>query len=122
MVYYKDSAWHIAEEMITYTDDDGTTTKAIGAEGRAWWEDVTARWPNITIQGLAPIEPSPDQEARLDEINALGLGDGWHDEVGTYVMDGAFLDTPIVLKQLQLEKKLAAAEDTLADLIMMQYV
>lgn len=85
MVFYRDGQWRIAEYRIRYRDGEKVVEKNVGQEGIDWWRDMEKKWDDIEILGLEDIVATEEQTQRLEDVNSIGLGDGYGSIVSDYV-------------------------------------
>lgn len=106
MVYYKEGAWHLCTEKINYTNDDRTVTKYVMSEGHDWWTDFEQRWfDTMEIHEFIPIEPTPEQQQRFQNVLTLNIPEGWAAELGDYVEFGTYPENPNnILASLELRE------------------
>ena len=121
MIYYKNGKFHLPSETITYIHDGEETTKPVGQEGHDWWVEFEKRWtPDFKIVRFTSIRSTAEtaaQQERLDRVNELGLKEGYHGDIESYVMDGVFPDGfthPLMPIQIQtLQARVSMLEDKL---------
>lgn len=105
MVYYKDNQWNISNTKVRFKDGTEETTKSIGSEGKAWWEELFQKHKEIKLVEYIEISETPEQLNRLEEVNKLSIEDGFSEVVGNYVINNEFPDLPNhILKDLQFTK------------------
>ncbi len=117
MVYYKNGQWRICEEKVHYIQHGEEIAQYVGQEGHQWWADFEDRWEHTEIQEFIPVEPTPEQLARLDEINKLRIPDGFGGELGEYVEHGTFPEGfTHVLRPIQIQREQLQQDEYLIDL------
>lgn len=90
MLFYKDNKWNITSGKVKYTRDNKQIEQYVGAEGKEWWTDFDNKWDDMEVIEFSDLVPNEIQLIRLEEINSMGLGDGFSDALGEYVMNGVF--------------------------------
>lgn len=113
MVYFKNNQWHICTEKVHYTQHGEEITQYVGSEGHDWWVDFEEKWEHTEIIEFIPVKPTAEQLQRLEEINELGIPDGFGTICSNYVREGIFpedVNHPLRLLQLQKENELQGIE------------
>lgn len=78
--------WRLAEKTVRYRRDGEEHEQVMGDEGEQWWHDFAEKWPDTKIVEFTQLHYSPEQLARLEEVQGVG---GEHAEaVRAYVLDG----------------------------------
>ena len=98
MLYYDGTKWQICTEQIRYIEEKVEKVKYVGSEGRDWWLDLARRWDGLEIIEFIPVEPTPEQIERYQDILALKLGDGWGGTLGDYVEFGTVDEDQMILQ------------------------
>lgn len=113
MVYFKNGEWHIATEKVLYKQDGKELENFVGQEGKEWWNGVDG----VTNVEFAPVDIYAEQLDRLAEANQLGIGDGFGELVGNYVLYDEFPDAiQHPLRDLQILKQQLIQDEYLLDL------
>ena len=90
MIFYKNGNWHISTEQVHYRQHGEEIIQFVTAEGHDWWTDFESKWDHTEIIKFIPVEPTAEQQERLDEINQLDISEGLSEIVDNYVADGTF--------------------------------
>jgi hypothetical protein len=118
MIYYK-NGWSLCNEKIKYIQHGEEIIQYVMSEGHDWWVDFEEKWEHTEIIEFIPVEPSAEQSVRLDEINELGIPDGFSAELGDYVESGVFPDgVNHILKSLQIQKENSSLSNYVLDVDM----
>jgi hypothetical protein len=113
LIFYKNGKWHICTEKVHYTQHGEEITQYVGSEGHDWWVDFEEKWEHTEIIEFIPVKPTAEQLQRLEEINELGIPDGFGTICSNYVREGIFpedVNHPLRLLQLQKENELQGIE------------
>ena len=116
MLYYK-GQWCLCTEKVRYIQHGEEIIQYVGAEGHDWWLDFEQQWEHTEIIEFIPVEPTGEQLVRLEEVNEIGVGDGYSTIVEEYVINEKFpegLTHP--LRNLQLGKEQELQDSYLLDL------
>ena len=90
LIFYKNGKWHICTEKVHYTQHGEEITQYVGSEGHDWWVDFEEKWEHTEIIEFIAVEPTEEQVNRLEEINELGIPDGFGTICSNYVREGIF--------------------------------
>lgn len=84
--------WRLAEKTVRYKRAGVEYEQVMGDEGEQWWHDFAAKWPETEIIEFTQLHYSPEQLARLDEVQSVG-GE-YAEACRAYVFDGVVPDAP----------------------------
>ena len=116
LIFYK-NGWHLCNEKVKYIQHGEEIIQYVGSEGKQWWVDFEQKWDHTQIQEFIPVEPTPEQSARLEEINKLRIPDGFGGELGAYVEHGTFPEGfTHVLRPIQIQTEQLQQDEYLVDL------
>lgn len=90
MIFYNGNMWHLCAEKVRYSQHSEEITQYVGSEGKEWWLDFAEKWEHTAILEFIPVEPNVEQLARLEEVNKLGIPEGFNVEAGNYVEFGEY--------------------------------
>jgi hypothetical protein len=115
LIFYK-NGWHLCNEKVKYIQHGEEMIQYVGSEGHDWWVDFEEKWEHTEILEFIEVEPSAEQLVRLDEINELGIPDGFGYELSQYVEFGIFPDgINHALRPIQIQKEGMEQVDYLVD-------
>lgn len=96
------NGWRLAEHTVRYTQNGEEIEQIVGEEGKEWWLDFAEKWEHTQIIEFTDLHYTPEQLARLEEIQEIG--EGWVEECNDYVLNGNVPDAKpfesIKIKQL----------------------
>ena len=83
-----------------------------------WWDDFASKWNHTEIVQFTEITITPEQQARFDEINELGISEGFEDVLVDYILNGFFPeDIKHPLRDLQIKKEKEELTGVIDDLV-----
>lgn len=139
MIYFKSNEWHLCTSKVKYKQGGISLENYVGAEGEQWWTDFENKHKDMNIVEFLDVESTDKQLSRLQEVNELGVGDGFSDTLTGYIADGVFpneanhilkdLENKLLKKEIeQLQTKLTLAnqvaefqEELIVELAMQVY-
>lgn len=139
MIYFKNNEWHLCTEKVKYNQGGASLENYVGTEGKQWWTDFENKHKDMNIIEFLDVTSTDKQLARLQEVNELGVGDGFSDTLRGYIADGVFpneanhilkdLENKLLKKEIeQLQTKLTLAnqvadfqEELIVELAMQVY-
>ena len=86
MLYYKDNQFNICPFIAHYTAYGQKQLKY--TNDKKWWTDLVNKWWHHENLTFKPVNPTAAQEARLNEINALDIPEGFQAGASNYVETG----------------------------------
>lgn len=89
------SGWKLAQQTVRYTRDGEDFLQVMGDEGEQWWHDFAAKWPETTGIEFTDLHYTPEQLARLEEIQ--DVEGRYIEEMERYVLDGIISDIPFFM-------------------------
>lgn len=117
MIYYERGQWHFCTEKVRYTQRGQEVEQYVGQEGKQWWLDFAAKWDHTEIIEFVPVEPTPEQVARLEKANRLRIPDGYSETISNYVKNGVFPEGfTHPLRPLQIQEEQIQQDEYLLDL------
>jgi len=108
MIFYKNRKWNMCSEKVRYVQHGEEITQYVGSEGKEWWLNFEQRHEHTEILEFIPVQATQEQLNRLDEINQLGIGEGFSSICGDYVEFGLFpnsVNHPLKILQLSKENE-----------------
>lgn len=91
--------WDRTRKTVEYNRNDEYHKQVMGDETEQWWHDFAEKWPETEILGFADVEYTPEQLARLEEIQEV---EGqYQKEVERYVLDGIVPNIPFFMPTLE---------------------
>lgn len=83
-----------------------------------WWDDFASKWSHTEIVQFTEITITPEQQARFDEVNELGISEGFEEVLVDYILEGVFpVGVKHPLRDLQVQKENESLKDTVDKLI-----
>jgi hypothetical protein len=96
------NGWNLAEYTVRYTQRGEEIEQIVGEEGKEWWLDFADKWDHTQIIEFTDLHYTPEQVARLEEIQEIG--EGYMEACSDYVLNGNIPDAEpfetMKLKQL----------------------
>lgn len=80
----------MCEEKVKYIQHGEEKEQYVGVEGQQWWVNFAEKWEHTEIVEFIQINPTLEQRKRLEQINELGLKDGFSGTFSDYVENGNF--------------------------------
>lgn len=94
-IYKTASGWDRTRKTVEYNRDGEYHKQTMGDEGEQWWHDFAQKWPETEILGFADIEYTPEQLARLEEVQEV---EGrYAEEIELYVLEGIGPNIPFFM-------------------------
>ena len=109
MIFYADGKWNMCSEKVKYLQHDEEKEQYVGSEGHQWWLDFAGKWAHTEIVEFTEVNPTQEQFKRLEQINQLGVRDGFTGTFSDYVESGVYpegLRHPLRILQTQSESEM----------------
>lgn len=84
------NGWRLAEHTVRYIQKSEEIEQVVGEEGKEWWLDFAGKWEHTQIIEFTDLYYTPEQLARLEEIQEIG--EGYMEACSDYVLNGNIPD------------------------------
>lgn len=116
LIYFKNNRWNVSTEKVRYIQHGEEIEQYVGVEGKQWWIDFEEKWDHTEIVEFIEVNPTQEQFKRLEQINQLGVRDGFSGTFSDYVENGVYpegFNHP--LKDIQISQQQAEQDSYLID-------
>ena len=86
MLLYKNNQWQISPHIAHFLAHGEPSSKY--TDNKQYWIDFINKWHHHTDLSFTDVNPTPEQLARLAEVNAVDIPEGFGHHAGLYVETG----------------------------------